>query len=359
MVGPLPPPAGGVAAFVDNIVRQEEITTRFDLTLFRTGGAGGRYASIYQPLIDIGRLVRFVSSDLRKAEIIHIHTSSYWSFWRIVPYTLWAKGHDHTKLIVHVHGGLFEEFFDGSSEMARRVIQSTLASADRVVTTSTKWVPIIERICGEDTPVRAVPNGFDPSIFHPMDKVEARKGLGIPLENKVLLTVGYLEKVKGHSYLIEALKELADEDADLVLYIVGEGRLRKRLERQARELGLSERVLFVGNLPPTGVAAWMSASDLFVLPSLGEGNPTVMFECMGCGRPVVATRVGGIPDVLIDERLGAICEPGDSRELASSIRHGLRKDWDSEYISDHARQYLWNEIASQLKSMYEELLQER
>ena len=103
----------------------------------------------------------------------------------------------------------------------------------------------------------------------------------------------------------------------------------------------------------------MSAADLFVLPSLGEGNPTVMFECLGCGRPFVGTSVGGIPDVIDSEDLGLLCPPGDAGALAVTISKALGRQWDASAISAHAQRYSWSNLASQLASVYGRLMEKR
>ena len=102
----------------------------------------------------------------------------------------------------------------------------------------------------------------------------------------------------------------------------------------------------------------MNACDVFVLPSLSEGNPTVMFEALGCGKPFVGTTVGGIPEVIINEKLGILVEPKDIDGLAKAIVRALETDWDRKYISNYAKQFTWDKIAEKIMEVYREVLGE-
>lgn len=360
MVGPLPPPRGGVANFVQNIQYALSSNPRYTVEVFRTGPKGSRTLAIEQPLQDLGRMVHLFDRPMGiEPDIIHIHTSSYYSFYRNIPYVAWAQGMTDARLIVHIHGGKFMRFYYESSAPIRQLVKRTLRKADAIIVTSPYWVDNISTIVGSERQVLALPNGFDPGTFFPVDRTVARQRLGIPEDRKVLVTVGYLEEVKGHRHLIDAMPGVL-EQGDVHLYIIGDGSLREQLTSQARSLGVEGSVSFFHEpLSPSGVALWMNASDVFVLPSLNEGNPTVMFECMGCGRPFVGSRVGGIPDVISSDLLGLMCEPADSEGLTNAIGEALERDWDPSAISNHAQRYSWKSIASDLSSLYGDLLEKR
>lgn len=170
-----------------------------------------------------------------------------------------------------------------------------------------------------------------------------------------LLNVAWLAEKKGHRYLLEALTELPEA----TLEIVGDGELRPALERQVAELGLEGRVCFLGELPKHEVAELMRAADLFVLPSLAENLPVVLIEAQASGLPAVATRVGGVPE-LVDDATGTLVAPADAAALAAAIRTTLerRDDFDPRAIADraHARygydaiRARWTEIYDRLRS---------
>lgn len=354
MVGPLPPPNGGVANFVRNM-RDILPGTGYEVGVYRTGGAGGGPAFV-QPLRDMGAVLRFLATyNNYRTDIVHVHTSSYYSFLRNIPYVDRARRISRTGVIVHIHGGMFREFYDHASPPLQHLVRNTLGRADLVLVTSPSWIARIGEIAGPGTEVRSLANGFDSRTFRPADRRAVRRELGIPEDGHVLVTIGYLEPIKGHTYLIEAMAEVNKRSDRACLYILGNGSLHRKLAEQVRELGLEDTVRFVLEpMPSAGIARWMNASDVFVLPSLGEGNPTVMFESLGCGRPFVGTLVGGIPDV-IDDRLGILCPPGDAGALARSILEALDRRWDPEEISTLAQRYSWSNLASQLSAIYDGL----
>lgn len=360
MVGPLPPPMGGVANFLLNVRSVSSPDGPYAIEVYRTGhtGPGARPPMLTQMVREMGLMGRFFL-DLRRSRValVHIHTSSYQGYLRNIPYMLWVRHLSDAGLVVHVHGGEFREFYEGAVPPIRYLVKRTLAEADTVVVTSSSWTSLIEDITGREDHTFTIPNGFDPSVFHPIDHKDARAELGIPLEGKVLVNIGYLESVKGHIYLIDALKELGTRGHSLRLYIIGDGSLKEGLIGRVRELGLEDRVSFIpGPEPPSRVALWMNAADAFVLPSLHEGNPTVMFEALGCGRPFVGTRVGGIPDVITTADLGALCDPGDAMGLADSIESVLGREWDPEEISRLAQRYSWESVASELFDVYDAVM---
>lgn len=193
-----------------------------------------------------------------------------------------------------------------------------------------------------------IPNGFDGSKFRPMDKAACRGRLGLPADRRVLVSVGVLEDVKGHRFLIDAMKAVHGKDRGVTCLIVGGGPLMPALQAQIDSLGLVDVVRLVGAKPHGEMPLWLGASDLVVHPSLSEGNPVVMFEAMGCGRPFIGTRVGGVPEVVTSEDIGLLCAPGDSAGLAGSILQGLSKEWDAGKISSHASRYSWERVSEKI-----------
>lgn len=201
-----------------------------------------------------------------------------------------------------------------------------------------------------------IPNGFDQSKFYVKDQKECRVGLRLPTDKKILLTVGNLLEVKGHCYLIKAMRLIKSQREDVVCIIVGPGPLKQGLSDQVLSLGLEKDIILTGGKPHDEIPLWMNACDLFVLPSLNEGNPTVLVEALGCGKPFVGTRVGGVPEVISSDEYGLLVEPADPEDLAEKILAALDREWDREAILAYAERYTWENIAKEIMGVYEQVL---
>ena len=167
-----------------------------------------------------------------------------------------------------------------------------------------------------------------------LDPGEIRAELG--LSGFILGAVGRLEEQKGHRYLLAALPELIKEIPDISVLLVGEGRESAALKRQAEELGVSQKVHFLGtrrDLPRV-----LRAMHLFVQPSLWEGMPLALLWAMGARLPVVGTSVSGIAEVIADGRNGRLVPPGDSQVLAQAILELYRQPERRTSLGDAARQ---------------------
>jgi glycosyltransferase involved in cell wall biosynthesis len=147
--------------------------------------------------------------------------------------------------------------------------------------------------------------------------VELRKNLGFNDDDLSLLVPARLEPQKGHAVLLEALPRVLREFPKLKVVFVGDGSLRKDLERQAQDLGLGSSVRFVGF--QSRMADWYAVADLMVLPSIFEGLPLVAIESLAAGCPVVATAVDGTPEVVVNGETGITVPPGEPGPLAEAI----------------------------------------
>ncbi len=134
-----------------------------------------------------------------------------------------------------------------------------------------------------------------------------------------LLAVGRLEREKGQALLLDALAQLRAGGLVLELTLVGDGSAREKLVERARDLDLEDLVTFVGKAGQDTIQAHYAAADLFCLPSLGEGVPVVLMEAMAMGVPVVATRVGGVAELVEDGRSGRVVSPGSAEVLATAL----------------------------------------
>jgi len=202
-----------------------------------------------------------------------------------------------------------------------------------------------------------VPNGFS-TIFRPMDQMTCRRTLKLPEDRRIILSVGNLEAIKGHRYLLAAIQNIIREYPDLLCIIVGSGPQRTALEQQIVDESLSDHVVLAGNKPHTEIPLWMNACDLFVLPSLNESFGIVQIEAMACGKPVVATNTPGSREIVISDRHGLLCQPGDKDDLIKKIHIGLQKDWKCEEIRRFAESFSWDRIAEDILRIYDTKIRE-
>jgi len=189
-----------------------------------------------------------------------------------------------------------------------------------------------------------------------------RRGLGINSGAHVIGTVGRLTPVKGLSYLLMAAKTLLDRGIELIVLIVGDGVIRVDLEKQARDMGISANVVFLGHREDTDQL--LRAMDIFVLPSMNEGVPMALLEAMAVSRPVVASRVGGIPEVIKDGVEGLLVEPKDVEGLAESCLRLIQSPDMARKIGEAARTRVEREfsatgMAEQVGSLYHELIESK
>lgn len=173
---------------------------------------------------------------------------------------------------------------------------------------------LVEKLSYPDSTTITIHNGVDIAgwSISQKDRERHRKDLHLTEKDILIGSVGRLDEQKGHVYLLEAVAKLKASHP-VKCAIIGQGPLKSHLESMIRKLHLQEDVFLIGergNIP-----SWLSALDIFALPSLWEGLPNALLEAMAIGLPVVATRVDGIPEAISHEISGALCEPKDSQSL--------------------------------------------
>jgi L-malate glycosyltransferase len=206
----------------------------------------------------------------------------------------YTKVKSHRRLWNHLLGRVSDRVLVGSAQVWSEVRRYDGVPASRLV-----LLPYGIRLAELETP---------------LSREEARQAMGV--SGFVLGAVGRLEEQKGHRHLLEALSEVKRVIPDATLLLVGDGRLREDLMRQAQELGLSDRVRFLGTRRDLPLI--FRALDLFVQPSLWEGLPLALLKAMGAGLPVVATRVSGVREVILDGINGRLVVPADPEALAGT-----------------------------------------
>ena len=219
-------------------------------------------------------------------------------------------------VVVRTMGGDINE---AAQQPGRRAqVRWALRHAGRVVAVSRALANAIVALGVPEEKIAVVPTGVEPAIFHPRDRALARTTLELS-PGPLVLVASRLSPEKGLLHLLAAMSS-AGQGSRFHLVIVGDGAQRRELEQEVRRRGLRDRVRFDGFQPEARMPLYYSAADLFCLPSLAEGWPDVLMESFACGCPVVASAVGGVPDIMLLTGAGLTVPPANPDALARSLQ---------------------------------------
>ena len=241
------------------------------------------------------------------APLVHVHTASRASFWRKSVVCLLARAARRPYLL-HVHGGEFMKFYgEESRPLAQRWIRHTLARAALVIALSEQWR---ERLLAmaPTARVEVLSNGVPLPDLHE----QCRR------EEPTLLFVGDLIRAKGIHDLIRAFARIAPRFPQVKLVCAG-GRPPAEMIALVAQLGLQSRIVCPGWLGPERLGAALGRATVFALPSYAEGMPMALLEAMSWGLPVIATPVGGVPQVVTHEVNGLLVVAGDIDGIAAAL----------------------------------------
>lgn len=291
----------------------------------------------FRPIFALRRLIK-----REKYDILHFHTK------RAHALSLWlGRMHPGVRYVVTrrmdypVRQNWYNEYLynrkvDGVIAISRKI-------ADLLVEGGVKR----ERI-------RLIHSGIDPAPFIKAHGGETDSGL------TVVGTVAVLEARKGHRFLLEAAAFLKQQGRRLKYRFAGDGSQREQLQKMARTLGLHDEVDFLGFV--SDIPGFLSTIDIFVLPSVYEGLGVAVLEAMAAAKPVVATRVGGLPEIVEESITGLLIPPNDSRKLAQAIsqvafQEGLSRQMGREGMARVREHFTMEQTARKNEDYYYELLQ--
>lgn len=208
----------------------------------------------------------------------------------------------------------------------------------------------LEKLGVPEFKIHVIYNGIDHQRFHPSSREAARKMLRLD-DAPFLLYVGDLKARKGCMDLLQAFLKLENRHPDLKLYIAGTGVMHAALQQHIEQTGVQDKVSLLGKVQHADLHHWYNAASLTCLPSYNEGVPNVLLESMACGTPVVATNVGGIPEV-VNSNCGLLTEPGDVDALAQALDDALEENWNQKRIHQHATGFSWEENTRKMLNMF-------
>ncbi len=259
-----------------------------------------------------------------------------------LPCVVGALGSD-----IHVRAGLND-----------RMTRKTIAGCDALLTVSEAMRrKAIEDFGARPEKVVTIVNGFNTAVFYPRDRASVRQELGIGADEEMIIYVGRFVEAKGMRELITAFQALSRQRPRVTLALIGDGVMKAGLQSLIAEAGLQDRVRLPGGQSPQGVAEWISASDVLTLPSWSEGYPNVVVEGVACGRPVVATDVGGTREIL-DDSNGILIPPRDPAALETALARALDTSWDHQAIA-RAIHRTWDDVAEETLAVCQQLVAAR
>lgn len=237
----------------------------------------------------------------------------------------WVRRREGLRVVLTIHSAGLQALV--RLPFGRMVADWIVRGADHIFCVSSAHGLLLQDLLGREVSLEVLPMGVDLARFDisqwPQRVARRRFGIG---EGRMVLFLGRLEEVKGVRLLIEAIRTLADFHSGVAsLYIAGDGRERPSLEELVTQYRLEKGVHFLGAVSREEVPPLLAASDLVCVPSIVqkdgvvEGMPVVVLEALAMGKAVIASRVGGIPDVVQDGVNGFLVEPGDPHALASKI----------------------------------------
>ena len=239
--------------------------------------------------------------------------------------------------------------------LRRSQIRTALRGADAVVSVSQALADKAIAL-GTDPPrVHVLYNGVNHALFTPGLRSEARARLGLPATTPLLLYVGNLKASKGCLELIDAFPALLATHPKARLIYIGKGPDRDALRARIAALGCEGQIELAGATTHDALGDWFRAADLLCLPSHNEGVPNVVLEAMACGTPVVATRVGGIPEVVPDYA-GILIPPRDRHALSRALIEASERHWDPHRIALHAAGFRWEDNVDRLERILQEVV---
>lgn len=347
LVGPVPPPNGGMAMQTQQLSRLLE-SEGVTVDLLATNGP-------YRPAFMAGipvvralfRLIPFLFSLWRLAgrvDVIHLMANSGWSWQLHSAPTLWLAWLRSTPVAINYRGGEAQAYFERSF----RRVRPSLRKAAVIVVPSGYLQTVFERF-GETT--RIIPNIIDRELFHPR--------AGRTQGTFTLVITRNLEPIYGIDTAIHAFARVYAADPSLRLRIAGSGPAESSLRALVQELGLSDAVSFEGRLDRQGIVALYGEADAMLNPSTVDNMPNSVLEALACGLPVISTDVGGVPYIVRHRETALLVPPADVPTMARAISElkgdiTLRRTLTDNGLAE-IEQYTWPRVRRQWLDLYASL----
>lgn len=321
------------------------------------------------PLSDVRAFLQLIRTIFREApDVVHTHTAKAGTLGRLAALAYNAtRSRRRRCVVVHTfHGHVLSGYFGRTGNVLVRLAERTLAAGtDRIVAISPRQRrELVSRFrVAPDARTTIVALGLDlrPLLEQTADAPNLRRELQIGDEDIVVGYVGRFVPIKNIALLVRAFAAASQGQENRWLLLAGDGPLRAELESLAVECGVQHRVRFLGWTE--NLAALYATIDICALSSLNEGTPVAIIEAMAAAKPVVATAVGGVADVVDDGRTGILVESGDSDALAAALRHLAENPAERRALGEAARlevsRFSSERLVDDIDRLYSEALAEK
>ena len=351
MVGTSPDMRGGVASVVAAF-RDGGFFRWANVRYVITHVQGSSYQKAWQFLKALSMTIRALANE--RVAIVHAHVSSNGSFWRKA-LLLWIARQFGVPTIFHLHGGGFSGFAEHGfgGKVLRAAIKSTLEASTTVVVLSGRWADWVREFAPRSH-VRVVGNPVRiPDVAHEVRQAMERSGGGR------VLFLGLICDAKGAFDLLRAWVAFRTRVPHWRLVVGGNGEVDRFLQ-EAEQLGIREDIEYLGWLDGADKERELSIADIYVLPSYKEGMPVSILEAMVFGAAVIATPVGGVPDMMTPDVHGLWVRPGDVESLAQTLERlanspELRATLACASRQHVAAHYSMETVLESLRAVYREI----
>jgi glycosyltransferase involved in cell wall biosynthesis len=312
------------------------------------------------PILTIQAYKHF-ANIIKDCDLVHIHGHVYMSSYLAAKL---AKKY-RKPLIVTQHNTFidYKSWLTVLEHLNDLVIgKAILKNADQILTVSKETKKYVLKLGADKSKTSVMYNGVDPKCFRTAQKEESRIKLGLPKNRKIIFSVRRLVYKNGLDTLIESVPLITQSYPKVLFVVAGKGPSRKLIEDHIKELGIGSNIKLTGFVSDEQLPIYYNSADYFILPSAsGEGLPLVLFEAMACGLPVIATTVGGTPEIVDHMKNGVLVPPRNPEKMAKALIKLLATEHLGKIIGEQARadiacRFSWEENVKKLEHVYKKFL---
>lgn len=312
LIGPLPPPAGGMARQAEqqqSLLQEDGVEVQFIQTNLPYTPHWVGSVPVLRAVFRLMHFIILLLSKVKRRDVVHVMANSGWSWYLFAMPAILIARLKGCRIILNYRGGDADPFFSASWGKIKPVIQLT----DKIIVPSGYLKDVFKKYGVE---AAIIPNTLNRDEFKPLETSFDSA--------PILLFARNLEPIYGPDIALKAFAELKNSHPHLLLEMTGEGPSKHQLEALAKELGVSQRVRFLGRLSKAEMVAAYQRASVLLNPSLTDNSPNALIEAMSCGLPIVTSNAGGIPYLVTDQETALVCTTSNAAEYAALLDRLLR-----------------------------------